>query len=50
MLSMDSYAVPSVDLAIKQTAMPGLISGEFTVTQAVAEVQKAARDYLNSRR
>lgn len=49
MLSMDSYAPPSVDLAIKQTAMPGLISGEFTVSAAVAEVQKAAKDYLNNR-
>lgn len=48
MLSMDSYAVPSVDLAIKQTAMPGLISGEFTVAQAVAEVQKAAENYLST--
>jgi len=50
MLSMDSYAPPSVDLAIKQTAMPGIISGEFTVAQAVAEVQKAAKDYLSSRK
>jgi raffinose/stachyose/melibiose transport system substrate-binding protein len=50
MLSMDSYAVPSVDLAIKQTAMPGIVSGEFTVAQAVAEVQKAAKDYLSSRK
>lgn len=49
MLSMDSYAPPSVDLAIKQTAMPGIVSGEFTVAQAVAEVEKAARDYLSSR-
>ncbi|MDR0761383.1 MAG: ABC transporter substrate-binding protein [Treponema sp.] len=50
MYSMDSYAVPSVDLAIKQTAMPGIISGEFTVAQAVAEVNKAAKDYLASRK
>jgi raffinose/stachyose/melibiose transport system substrate-binding protein len=50
MLSMDSYAVPSVDLAIKQTAMPGIVSGEFTAAAAVAEVQKAAVDYLNSRK
>ena len=48
MLSMDSYAVPAVDLAIKQSAMPGIISGEFSVTQAVAVVQRAARDYLSS--
>jgi raffinose/stachyose/melibiose transport system substrate-binding protein len=50
MYSMDSYAVPSVDLAIKQTAMPGIVSGEFSVAQAVAEVNKAAKDYLASRR
>jgi raffinose/stachyose/melibiose transport system substrate-binding protein len=50
MYSMDSYAVPSVDLAIKQTAMPGIVSGEYTVAQAVAEVNKAAKDYLNSRK
>jgi raffinose/stachyose/melibiose transport system substrate-binding protein len=50
MYSMDSYAVPSVDLAIKQTAMPGIVSGEFTVAQAVAEVNKAAKDYLNSKK
>jgi raffinose/stachyose/melibiose transport system substrate-binding protein len=48
MLSMDSYAPPSVDLAIKQTAMPGIISGEFDVNAAVAEVQKAAEDYINT--
>jgi raffinose/stachyose/melibiose transport system substrate-binding protein len=48
MYSMDSYAVPSVDLAIKQTAMPGIISGEFTVAQAVAEVNKAAKNYLTA--
>ncbi|MCL2318565.1 MAG: ABC transporter substrate-binding protein [Treponema sp.] len=50
MLSMDSYAVPSVDLAIKQTAMPGIVSGQFTVAQAVAEVNKAAKDYLASKK
>lgn len=50
MLSMDSYAPPSVDLAIKQIAMPGIISGEFDVDAAVAEVQKAAEDYLNSQK
>ncbi|MDR1903409.1 MAG: ABC transporter substrate-binding protein [Treponema sp.] len=50
MYSMDSYAVPSVDLAIKQTAMPGIVSGEFSVAQAVAEVNKAAKDYLASRK
>jgi hypothetical protein len=30
--------------------MPGIVSGEFTVTQAVAEVNKAAKDYLSSRK
>lgn len=48
MLSMDSYAPPSVDLAIKQTAMPGIISGEFDVDEAVAAVQSAAEAYLSS--
>ena len=48
MYSMDSYAPPSVDLAIKQTAMPGIISGEYDVNKAVAEVQKAAEDYLKT--
>lgn len=44
--SMDSIAPPAVDLAIKQTAFPGIITGEFDVDQAVAEVQKAAEDYV----
>ena len=47
--SMDSYAVPAVDLAIKQTAMPGILTGELTVDQAVAAVQRAAREYLAAR-
>ncbi|NJL71761.1 MAG: extracellular solute-binding protein [Candidatus Competibacteraceae bacterium] len=46
--SMDAWAPPPVDLAIKKTAMPGIISGEFTAQQAVAEVQKAAEDYLKT--
>ena len=46
--SMDAIAVPAVDLAIKGTAMPGLITGEYTVEEAVAEVQKAAEDYVAS--
>ncbi len=46
--SMDTFAPPPVDLAIKQTAMPGLITGQFTVDQAVAEVQKAAVEYLKT--
>lgn len=48
--SMDAFAPPSVDLAIKQTAMPGIISGEFDVDRAVAEVQKAAEDYAKSQK
>jgi raffinose/stachyose/melibiose transport system substrate-binding protein len=48
--SMDAFAPPSVDLAIKQTAMPGIISGEFDVDKAVAEVQKAAEDYAKSQK
>jgi len=46
--SMDAIAPPAVDLAIKGTAMPGLLTGEYTVEQAVAEVQKAAKDYAAS--
>lgn len=48
--SMDTIAPPAVDLAIKQTAMPGLITGEFTVQKAVAEVQKAAEDYVKAQK
>lgn len=44
--SMDGIAPPPVDLAIKKTAMPGIVTGEFDVTKAVAEVQKAAMDYV----
>ncbi len=46
--SMDAIAAPAIDLAIKGTAMPGLLTGEYTVDQAVAEVQKAAEDYAAS--
>jgi len=46
--SMDTIAPPAVDLAIKQTAMPGIITGEYDVDAAVAEVQKAAEDYVNA--
>lgn len=46
--SMDTIAPPAIDLAIKQTAMPGIITGEYDVTQVVAEVQKAAEDYANA--
>ena len=44
--SMDSIAPPAVDLAIKGTAFPGIITGEFTAEQAIVEVQKAAEDYM----
>ena len=47
--SMDTIAPPSVDLAIKKTAMPGLITGEFDVKKAAAEVQKAAADYAKAK-
>ncbi len=46
--SMDTWAPPAVDLAIKKTAMPGIISGEFTVEKAVAEVQRVAEEYLKT--
>lgn len=46
--SMDGIAPPAVDLAIKQTAFPGIITGELDVEQAVDEVQKAAEDYAAS--
>lgn len=47
--SMDAIAPPAVDLAIKQTAMPGMITGEFDVQRAIAEVQKAAEDYARGK-
>ncbi len=43
--SMDGIAPPAVDLAIKQTAFPGIITGELNEQQAIDEVQKAAEDY-----
>lgn len=46
--SMDVVAPPAVDLAIKQTAMPGIIAGELTLEEAIAEVQKAAEEYVKS--
>lgn len=46
--SMDGIAPPAVDLAIKQTAFPGIITGEYDAKQAVDEVQKAAEDYAAS--
>jgi raffinose/stachyose/melibiose transport system substrate-binding protein len=46
--SMDAWAPPPVDLAIKKTAMPGLITKEFTAEKAIAEVQKAAEEYLKT--
>jgi len=46
--SMDTWAPPAIDLAIKKTAMPGILSGEFTVERAVAEVQRAAEEYLKT--
>jgi raffinose/stachyose/melibiose transport system substrate-binding protein len=46
--SMDAFAPPAVDLAIKKTAMPGIITGEFDVDKAVEAVQKAAEEYAAS--
>ena len=46
--SMDTFAPPAIDLAIKKTAMPGIITGEFTVDEAVAEVQRAADEYVKT--
>ncbi len=46
--SMDGIAPPAVDLAIKQTAFPGIITKELDAKQAVDEVQKAAEDYAAS--
>ncbi len=46
--SMDGIAAPAVDLAIKQTAFPGIITGELNAQQAIDEVQKAAEDYAAS--
>ena len=46
--SMDAYAPPSVDLALKQTVMPGIISGLYTVDEAVAEIQRVAQEYLDA--
>jgi raffinose/stachyose/melibiose transport system substrate-binding protein len=48
--SADTLAPPEVDNAIKKTAMSGIVTGEFTVDQAVAEVQKAALNYLQSKK
>ncbi len=45
---MDAIVPPPVDLAIKGTAMPGIISGEYSVEKAVAEVQKAAEEYASN--
>jgi len=46
--SMDAFAPPAVDLTIKKTAMPGILSGELTVEEAIAEVQAAAVEYASS--
>lgn len=46
--SMDTFAAPAIDLTIKKTAMPGIITGEYTAAQATAEVQKSAEEYIKS--
>ena len=48
LLSMDALTVPAIDLAIKQTAMPGIISGTMTVEEAVAFVQMTAEEHLRA--
>lgn len=47
LVSTDSFTVPEVDLAIKQTAMPGIVSGEMTVDEAVKAVNDAAKQYID---
>ena len=44
---MDTVAPPAVDSAIKKTAFPMILNGS-PVKDAVAEVQKAAADYVKS--
>ncbi len=44
---MDTVAPPAVDSAIKKTAFPMILNGS-PVKDAVAEVQKAASDYVKS--
>jgi len=46
--SMDTIAPPAVDLAIKKTAMPGIITGQYTADEAVDLVQQAAEEYLKT--
>jgi raffinose/stachyose/melibiose transport system substrate-binding protein len=46
LLSMDALTAPSIDFAIKQTAMPGIIAGTMTVEEAVAFVQMTAEQHL----
>ena len=48
LLSMDALTVPSVDFAIKQTAMPGIIAGTMTVEEAIAFVQMTAEEHLRA--
>ncbi len=43
--SMDCLAPPEIDRAIKEKAMPGIASGEYTVEQAIKAVQEAAESY-----
>ena len=45
-VSMDALAPPAVELAVKQTAFPGIISGELDVNGAVSAVNDAAKQYV----
>jgi raffinose/stachyose/melibiose transport system substrate-binding protein len=46
--SMDGLAAPAIDLAIKRDAMPGIITGDLTVEDAIALVKKVAEEYAAS--
>ena len=46
--SMDTLAAPVIDMAIKQTAMPGILSGALTVEQAIEVVQDAAEEFART--
>jgi len=48
--SMDTIAPPAIDLAIKRSAMPGIITGQYSAAQAVELVQRAALDYLSTQK
>ena len=47
-LPLDALVAPAIDLAIKQTVMPGIVAGEMTVQQAVDFVQMTAEEHLRA--